>query len=104
MYLVPGVCGPGGVWSGVWSRGGGCLVRGWGGPGRGLVGGEVGTPQIFFFDFFGDPPRSRLRHMVNERQVRILLECILVFFNYEKRETIEKDSNRISDESKTVEI
>ena len=26
------------------------------------------------------PPRSRLRHMVNERPVRILLECILVPF------------------------
>ena len=25
------------------------------------------------------PPRSRLRHTVNERPVRILLECILVF-------------------------
>ena len=26
------------------------------------------------------PPRSRLQHTVNERPVRILLECILVFF------------------------
>ena len=33
---------------------------------------EEGTPQE------GDPPRSRLRHTVNERPVRILLECILV--------------------------
>ena len=27
------------------------------------------------------PPGSRLRHTVNERPVRILLECILVFIN-----------------------
>ena len=26
------------------------------------------------------PPGSRLRHTVNERPVRILLECILVFY------------------------
>ena len=26
------------------------------------------------------PPGSRLQHMVNERPVRILLECILLFF------------------------
>ena len=30
------------------------------------------------------PPRSRLRHTVNERLVRILLECILVLFVFSK--------------------
>ena len=39
---------------------------------------------ILIFYFFGDlppsPPRSWLRHMVNERPVRILLECNLVTF------------------------
>ena len=32
-----------------------------------------------------DTPGSRLRHTVNERSVRILLECILVFFSLFKR-------------------
>ena len=33
------------------------------------------------------PPGSRLRHTVNERPVRILLECILVFFLLLQRNT-----------------
>ena len=59
-------------------------------------GGVRGTPNFgggeFFFHFFisafffGDtlypPPRSRVKHMVNERPVRILLECILVMTYY----------------------
>ena len=36
--------------------------------------------DLEFLFFWGSPPaRSRLRHMVNERPVRILLECILVY-------------------------
>ena len=75
--ISPGGSGPGGyglgVWLGVWSGGG--LGLGSGTP-----------PQIFFFDFFlislETPPGSRLRHMVNERPVRILLECILVLLKF----------------------
>ena len=66
-----GVSGQGGLVRGV-SGLGGCLVWGCG------LGGFAPPRQNFFFDSFGDPPGSRLRHMVNERPVRILLECILV--------------------------
>ena len=38
---------------------------------------------FFFWIFFASPPPgSRLRHMVNERPIRIRLECILVFVNF----------------------
>ena len=92
--LVPGGSGPGGVWSQ-----GGLVPGGCHGPP------EQTRPQFFFlifnfffFNFFKNffffkffkfyfyflfllgipPPRSWLGHMVNERPVRILLECILV--------------------------
>ena len=41
---------------------------------RGGVPDQVHPP----WDQAGTPPRSRLRHTVNARAVRILLECILV--------------------------
>ena len=53
-------------------------------PPRQVTPPQAGNPQFFFYLFFifGDipppNPRSWLRHMVNERPVRILLECILV--------------------------
>ena len=47
-------------------------------------GGEVrawqeGWGRAWQRDVRGSPPRQILRHTVNERAVRILLECILVF-------------------------
>ena len=38
------------------------------------------------------PPHWILRDTVNERAVRILLECILVFFTYSKMTRIEEQS------------
>ena len=37
-------------------------------------------------------PGSRLRHTVNERPVRILLECILVFTLFQPQKTVEEKS------------
>ena len=82
---------------GVWSWGGVSNFSGgspifWG-VSNFSEGGVRGTPSIFilggefFFDFCflweytptTPPPESRVKHMVNERPVRILLECILVY-------------------------
>ena len=89
-----GVYGPGGVWSGVWTQGVGGWVRGVGkgGGGEGWLRGK-GDPPLFGGEFFFDfcflwgsphpsPSGSRVKHMVKERPVRILLECILVADEY----------------------
>ena len=41
---------------------------------------EQASPQEQTLPPKQTPPRSRLQHTVNERLVRILLECILVYF------------------------
>ena len=75
---------PGGLVWGVWLQG--VWVRwGWG-VGKG---GPLCFFLFFFLEIFFDfcflwgypppPPRSRIKRMVNEWPVRILLECILVF-------------------------
>ena len=101
-----GVSGLGGwSWGRGWGSGpGGCLV--WGMSGLGRLPPKKFSLFIYFkFFFFFDfkkkfffwflffnfnflffwgsppPPRSSLRHMVNERPVPILLECILVILN-----------------------
>ena len=60
----------------------GSLYPGKSAPGRGGLHPGVGKP----------PPHWILRDTVNERAVRILLECILVFFTYSKMTRIEEQS------------
>ena len=69
----------------LFTGGGGCLSACWDTP---TPHPEEQTPPqkiffaFFFLHFFCIPPESRLRHTVNKRPVRILLECILVFFSF----------------------
>ena len=77
---IPAACHAGQSW------GGGLVPRG-----SPIFRGVGGDPQFWggiFFSFLlslgkhPPPPRSRVKHMVNERPVRILLECILVMTYY----------------------
>ena len=81
MFLQVSVCprvGGGGAWQGGVCGGGGmhsrgvCVARG-----AGVAGGWWGVCMAG-----GCPPPQILRDTVNERAVRILLECILVVFKF----------------------